>query len=148
MERRGRIPFFDSKERIKIQGRGVTVSDKKKILYVQTSGPANPERQYAPLILAQTAVAMDVEPTIFYLGLGLKVLLKGEAEKIKIGEFPTLKEVMEQAISQGVKIMACQQSIQLFGGEISPDDLTEDAIVAGAATLNDLTLDADATLTF
>lgn len=124
------------------------MSEKKKILYVQTSGPANPERQYAPLILAQTAVAMDIEPVIFYLGFGLKILLKGEAEKIKIGAFPTLQEVMQQAVSQGVKIMACQQSMQLFGGEISPADLTEKAVIAGAATLNDLALDADAILTF
>ena len=124
------------------------MSDKKKILYVQTSGPDTPERQYAPLILAQTAVAMDIEPTIYYLGLGLKVLLKGEAEKIKIGEFPTLKEVIQQATSQGVKIMACQQSMQLFGGEISPEDLIEEAVIAGSATLNDLSLDADAILTF
>jgi uncharacterized protein len=124
------------------------MSEKKKILYVQTSGPANPERQYAPLILAQTAVAMDIEPTIFYLGFGLKMLLKGEAEKIKVGEFPTVKEVMAQATSQGVKIMACQQSMQLFGGEIGATDLTEEAVISGAATLNDLALDADAILTF
>ena len=124
------------------------MTEKKKILYVQTSGPANPERQYAPLILAQTAVAMDIEPVIFYLGFGLKILVKGEAEKIKIGAFPTLQEVMQQAASQGVKIMACQQSMQLFGGEISPADLTEKAVIAGAATLNDLALDADAILTF
>ncbi|HAP32154.1 MAG TPA: sulfur reduction protein DsrE [Firmicutes bacterium] len=124
------------------------MSEKKKILYVQTSGPATPERQYAPLILAQTAVAMDIEPIVFYLGLGLKVLLKGEAAKIKIGAFPALQEVMRQAVAQGVKIMACQQSIQLFGGEINPADLTEEAVIAGAATLNDLALDADAILTF
>jgi len=49
------------------------MSDKKKILYVQTSGPNAPERQYAPLILAQTARAMDLDATIFYLGMGLKV---------------------------------------------------------------------------
>ena len=123
------------------------MAEKKNILYVQTNGPDSPERQYAPLILAQTAIAMDVEATVFYLGLGLKVLIDGEAEKIKVGEFPTVHELIQQAAGQGVKIMACQQSIQLFGGEISPDDLTEDAVVAGAATLNDLTLDADATLT-
>ena len=124
------------------------MSEKKKILYVQTNGPATPERQYAPLILAQTAIAMDIEPTIYYLGFGLKVLLKGEAEKIKIGEFPALKDVLLQAVNQGVKIMACQQSMQLFGGEISPDGLMQEAVIAGAATLNDLALEADAILTF
>lgn len=122
------------------------MDDKKKILYVQTSDL--PERQYSPLILAQTALAMDIEPTIYYLGLGLKMLVKGEAEKIKIGAFPSVKEVMQQAAAQGVKIMACQQSMQLFGGKIDPADILEEAVIAGAATLNDLALEADAILTF
>ena len=124
------------------------MSEKKKILYIQTNGPTAPERQYSPLILAQTAMAMDIEPTIYYLGLGLKVLIMGEAEKIKIGEFPPLKDVLQQTMDQGVKIMACQQSMQLFGGEIVSDDLIPEAVIAGAATLNDLALEADAILTF
>ncbi len=124
------------------------MAGKSKILYVQTSGTDTPERLYSPLILAQTAKTMDVEPTVYYLGLGLKNLVKGEAEKVKIGEFPTLREVISQTAQQGIKIMACQQSMQLFGGEIKPEDLIEEATVAGAATLNDLALDADAILTF
>lgn len=124
------------------------MAEKKKILYVQTSGPDNPERQYAPLILAQTALAMDVEATIFYLGMGLKVLMKGEAENIKVGAFPTVKELLQQAAGQGVKIIACQQSMMLFGGELKAENLAEEATIAGAATLNDLALDADTVLTF
>jgi len=124
------------------------MSKKKQILYVQTSGPDTPERLYAPLILAQTAVAMDVEPVIFFLGKGLKVLIKGEADKIKIGNFPSVGDVLKQAAAGGVKILACQQSMQLFGGEIAPEDLVSESTIAGAATLNDLALDADAILTF
>ncbi len=124
------------------------MTEKKRILYVQTSGPDAPERQYAPLILAQTARAMDVEATIFYLGMGLKVLIDGEAEKIKVGAFPTVKELLQQAAGQGVKIVACQQSMMLFGGELKKEDLAEEAAIAGAATLNDLALDADTVLTF
>ncbi len=57
------------------------MSDKKNILYVQTSDM--PERQYSPLVLAQTAKAMDIDAKVYYLGLGLKILLPGEAEKIQ-----------------------------------------------------------------
>lgn len=124
------------------------MAEKKKILYVQTSGTDTPDRLYSPLILAQTAKAMDLEPTVYFLGLGLKNLVKGEAEKIKIGEFPSLLEVLKQTAGQGIAIMACQQSMQLFGGEIKQEDLIEEATIAGAATLNDLALDADAILTF
>ncbi len=59
----------------------------KFILYVQTSD--QPERQYAPLVLAQTARAMDIPAKIYYLGMGLKILLPGAAKKIKLGSFPT-----------------------------------------------------------
>ena len=124
------------------------MAESKKILYVQTSGTNTPERLYSPLILAQTARAMGLEATVYFLGLGLKNLVKEEAEKVKIGEFPTLLEVLKQTAAQGVKIMACQQSMQLFGGAIKAEDLLEEAVVAGAATLNDLALDADAVLTF
>ncbi len=124
------------------------MAESKKILYVQTSGTNTPERLYSPLILAQTARAMGLEATVYFLGLGLKNLVKEEAEKVKIGEFPTLLEVLKQTAAQGVKIMACQQSMQLFGGAIKAEDLLEEAVVAGAATLNDLALEADAVLTF
>ena len=124
------------------------MAEAKKILYVQTSGTDTPERLYSPLILAQTARAMGQEATVYFLGMGLKNLVKGEAEKVKIGEFPTLKEVLKQTADQGIELMACQQSMQLFGGEVKSEDLIEEAKVAGAATLNDLALDADAILTF
>ena len=124
------------------------MAEHKKILYVQTSGTNTPERLYSPLILAQTARAMGLEATVYFLGMGLKNLVKAEAEKVKIGEFPTLLEVINQAVSQGVKIMACQQSMQLFSGEIKAEDLLEGAVIAGAATLNDLALEADAVLSF
>lgn len=124
------------------------MAEAKKILYVQTSGTDTPERLYSPLILAQTARAMGLEATVYFLGLGMKNLVKGEAEKVKIGEFPTLKEVLKQTAEQGVQILACQQSMQLFGGAIKPEDLIEEATIAGAATLNDLALEADAVLTF
>jgi predicted peroxiredoxin len=40
--------------------------DKKKILYVQTSGPGEPRKLYAPFILAQIAVDSNIEPTIYF----------------------------------------------------------------------------------
>ncbi len=124
------------------------MAERKKILYVQTSGTDTPERLYSPLILAQTARAMDVEASVYFLGKGLKNLIKEEAEQVKVGDFPTLYEVLQQTAGQGVKIMACQQSLQLFGGEIKEEDLIKEATIAGAATLNDLALDADTVLTF
>ena len=122
------------------------LSEKKRILYVQTSGVDTPEKTYAPFILATTAVAMGIEATIYFLIKGVTVVKKGEAEKIKLGSFPTLKEVMDQAVKAGVKLLVCEQSCMLLG--IPRGDFVNPAEIVGAATLNDLVLDADAVLCF
>jgi uncharacterized protein len=121
---------------------------KKKILYVQTSGINTPQRLYSPFILAQTATAMDIEPVLYFLGEGITVVVKGNAEKIKMGNFPTLKEVMDQTAEMGIKMLICQQSMQVFGQNLKTEDFVDYSKIVGAATLNDLVLDADGTMWF
>jgi predicted peroxiredoxin len=120
--------------------------EKKKMLYVQTSGVDQPERTYAPFILATTAAMMNIEATVYFVIKGITVVKKGEAEKIKLGSFPSLREVMNQAVKAGVKLVVCEQSCNLMG--IPRGDFTQEAKVVGAATLNDLALSADAVLCF
>jgi len=122
------------------------VDKKKHILYVQTSGTDTPKRLYSPFVLGITAKAMDIDATIYFLGLGVTVLKKGEAEKVKEGSFPSVKEIMDQATAAKVKFLVCEQSTQLLN--LDRRDFIEEAKVVGAATLNDLVLDADATMCF
>ncbi|MEM2943681.1 MAG: DsrE family protein [Methanomassiliicoccales archaeon] len=122
------------------------MSEKKKILYVQTSGLDAPERTYAPFILATTAAMMNMEATIYFLIKGVTIVKKGEAEKIKLGAFPSLKEVMDQAVKAGVKLMVCEQSCTLLG--IPRGDFEPEAKIVGAATLNDLVVSSDAVICF
>ena len=74
------------------------------------------------------------------------VLSRKKNERIKIGDFPRLSDVLRQAADAGVKLRVCDQSTQLLG--LSRGDYTESCDVVGAATLNDLALDADAVLSF
>jgi len=122
------------------------MAGKKHILYVQTSGVDSPKRLYSPFVLGMTAKAMDIDATIYFLGQGITVVKKGEAEKVKEGNFPSLKEIMDQAAAAGVKFLVCEQSTQLLN--LDRGDFIEEAKVVGAATLNDLVLDADATMWF
>ena len=124
----------------------IMLSEKKKILYVQTSGVDAPERSYAPFILATTAAAMGIDATIYFLIKGVTLVKQGEAEKIKLGEFPSLKQVMDQAVDAGVKLEVCEQSCMLLG--LERGDFVDKAKIVGAATLNDRILDADAVLCF
>jgi predicted peroxiredoxin len=119
---------------------------RKSILYVQTSGVDTPKRLYSPLVLGMTAKAMDIDATVYFLGMGVTVVKKGMAETVKEGNFPTVKEIMDQAIAAGVKLLVCEQSTQLLN--INRGDFIPEAKIVGAATLNDLVLDADATMWF
>lgn len=118
--------------------------EEKYILYVQTTDA--PERQYSPLVLAQTAKAMDIKATVYYLGMGLKILKPGIAENIQVGEFPTVKEMIDKSLDMGVEILVCEASKRMLGWE--KVDLIPGAKIVGAATLNDLVLEADATQWF
>ncbi|MHA2424730.1 MAG: DsrE family protein [Candidatus Thorarchaeota archaeon] len=114
------------------------------ILYVQTSD--DPERQYSPLVLAQSAKAMDIEAKVYYLGQGLRILKKGEAEKIKAGSFPSVAEMLKKTIEMGIPVYVCEASKQMLGWD--KVELDPDFKIVGAATLNDLTLEADRTMWF
>jgi len=120
------------------------LTDKKSILYVQTSD--EPERQYSPLVLAQTAKAMGLDAKVYYLGQGLRVLIPGMAEKLKLGTFPSLKEMIDKTIAAGITIYVCEASKQMLGWE--KVDLIPGVKIVGAATLNDLVLESDKSMWF
>jgi len=122
------------------------MADAKKMLYVVTSGTDRPEQLYSPFVLGMTAVAMGMEATVYFLIKGITAVKKGEAEKIQMGTFPKLSEIMEQAKKAGVKIMICEQSCQLLG--IPKGEFIDWGKIVGAATLNDMVIDADGVLCF
>jgi len=120
------------------------MNNKKSILYVQTSDI--PERQYSPLVLAQTAKAMDITPRVYYLGQALRILIAREADKIKLGTFPSVAEMLKKTLDMGIEIYVCEASKQMFGWD--KVDLISGVKIVGAGTLNDLALEADATMWF
>lgn len=120
------------------------MKDEKSILYVVTTD--EPSKQYSPLVLAQTANMMELKPMVYYLGTGLKLLKKGEAEKIKMGSFPSVAEMIQKTLKMNIPIYVCEASKQMLGWENV--DLIEGVKIVGAGTLNDLALDAGATMWF
>ena len=89
---------------------------------------------------------MNIKATVYYLGTGLRILKSGEAEKIKLGSFPSLKEMIDKTLEMGVEILVCEASKRMFG--LEKVDLIPGVKIVGAATLNDLALEADATQWF
>ena len=120
------------------------MKNNNSILYVQTSD--DPERQYSPLVLAQTAKAMDITPRIYYLGQGLRILDPAKAEKIKMGTFPSVAEMLKKTLDMGIEVYVCEASKQMLGWENV--ELIPGIKIVGAGTLNDLVLDSGATMWF
>ena len=120
------------------------LKDENSILYVQTTD--EPEKQYSPLVLAQTAKMMDIMPRVYYLGTGLKILMPGVAEKIRLGGFPSVLEMISKTLEMGIEIYVCEASKQMLGWE--KVELIPGVKIVGAATLNDLALEAGTTMWF
>ncbi len=120
------------------------MKDENSILYVVTTDA--PEKQYSPLVLAQTAKMMDIKPMVYYIGTSLKILKPGEAEKIKLGSFPSVGEMIKKTLDMGIEIYVCEASKQMLGWEKA--ELIQGVKIVGAATLNDLVLEAGATMWF
>ena len=89
---------------------------------------------------------MDLEPIVYYLGMGLMVLRPGEAEKMQLGTFPSVAEMLEKTLDMGITVYVCEASKQMLGWE--KVELIDGVKIVGAATLNDLALDAGATMWF
>ena len=120
------------------------MKNENSILYVHTSNL--PEKQYSPLVLAQSAKAMGVDAAVYYLGMGLTVLKPGAAAEIQLGSFPSVAEMLKKTLDMGITVYVCEASKQMLGWETV--ELIDGVKIVGAATLNDLTLDAGATMWF
>lgn len=127
-----------------LYGEDTMATKEKFLLYVQTTD--TPEKQYSPLVLAQTAKAMDIEAKVYYLGTGLRILKPGAAEEIQLGSFPSVKEMIDQTLAAGVEILVCEASKRMLGWD--EVELIDGVKIVGAATLNDLVLDAAGTMWF
>ena len=120
------------------------MKDENAILYVQTSDA--PERQYSPLVLAQTAKAMGLNAMVYFLGMGLNILKPGAAEKIQMGSFPSVKDMLDKTMEHGIEVYVCEASKQMLG--LEKVELIPGAKIVGAGTLNDLALEVGATMWF
>jgi predicted peroxiredoxin len=124
----------------------IKMVENKFLLYVQTSD--DPERQYSPLILAQTAKAMDIDAKVYYLGQGLRILKGDTAKKIKMGNFPSVYDTLRQCLEMGIEVYVCEASKQMLGWDKVELLLGLKLKIVGAGTLNDLVLDAAGTMWF
>ena len=121
------------------------------------------DRLMSALILASTAVAMDMEAHLYFTFWGLNMLKKGAMEKAGLpatykdfGEqvkkrmtemkYPSLYEMLRSIYATGkLKIYACSPTMEIFG--IRKEDLIPEVTdIVGAATFLEVASKAEIAL--
>lgn len=112
----------------------------EKILYIGTNAGENPEKAAMPFVMANAALAMDIEAVVCLQGNGTYLALQGYAEKMtKPGGFPSVAKLRDDFLELGGRLLVCVPCIK----ERNIDEATE--LVAGAKTTAAGALNIEAT---
>lgn len=113
------------------------MSEEEKLLIVSTHGPENPEKCLMPFIVANAAMALDVEVTVFLMNAGVDLSVPGAADRVPALEgMPKLPDLMKSFEELGGKILLCGPCCNHRG--INSDNILPNAKVGGAAGLVDM----------
>ena len=119
----------------------------EKILYISTHGKENPERASVPFVLANAALAMDIQATVVLQGDAVYVAQKGVADDMPPGGgFPPIKKLIQDFVDLGGKIWACVPCIH--SRNIDESDLIEGAEITAGGKVNLAAIEADAVFTY
>ncbi len=119
----------------------------ENFLFFLTHGLNAPQLARACFMFATISATMDIETTVYCIMEGSEALVKGNPEKdvVEDGK-PNLAQRLEEAIKAGVQIKVCDRTLR--AKNIDTKNLIPQAKIVGAATLIDLAIEADGTLTF
>ncbi len=119
----------------------------EKILYVCTCGKDRSETAHMPFVLANAALAMDIQATIVLNGDGVTIAKKNYAETMPPGGgFPPMKDLLVSFMEQGGKMWVCGPCIKTRG--IDESELIDGATITAAGAVNVEALEADAVFVF
>lgn len=117
------------------------------------------ETAYKALNIATAAAALDAEVAIFFTFEGLSIIHKdaeqmlklkpgneGLAEGFRKVNVPTVPQLLEMAKESGVRLIACQMTVDVMG--LKKEDFIDGVELGGAATFLDFAFDAQVTLNF
>ncbi len=114
---------------------------------------------YKVFNIATAAAASEAEVGIFFTFEGLNLIHKEAHRQLPLppgkeamkdmlahANVPSIPELLQMAKELGVRLVACQMSMDIMN--LKEDDLIDGIEVAGAAAFLDFAYDADVTLTF
>ena len=99
-----------------------------------------------PFVLANAALAMDVEAVVALQGPAVFLAKKGCLEHVHAAGFSPLKELVDNFLELGGKLLICVPCIEERKIDIA--DLIENATPAAGVTLTEEILSSNATLVY
>ncbi|UOF92405.1 DsrE/DsrF/DrsH-like family protein [Fodinisporobacter ferrooxydans] len=129
----------------------------KRVAIIASNGGL--DNAYKVFNIATAAAATDAEVAIFFTFEALTMIHK-DADKLltmgpgkehfvegfKRANVPTIPELIEIAKESGVKLIACQMTMDVMG--LTKDAFIDGIDVGGAVTFLDFAYDADVSVTF
>ncbi len=85
---------------------------KEKILYIDTCAGENPEKASLTFVLANAALAMEVDAVVVLQGTGVYLAKKGYLDNVFAAGLPPLKDLVASFLEQGGKLMVCVPCIK------------------------------------
>ena len=74
---------------------------KEKIIYVATYAGENPEKASLPFVLANAALALEVEAVVALQSTAVYLAKKGYLDNVFAAGLPPLKELVQSFLDQG-----------------------------------------------
>jgi uncharacterized protein involved in oxidation of intracellular sulfur len=119
----------------------------EKVLYIGTHASDDPEKAAMPFVMANAALAMDINATVCLQGSAVYLAQKQHAEHLpKPGGFPSVKELIDTFIELGGSLLVCVPCIK--ERHIDEADLIDGAKTTAAGSLNLEAIEADAVLVY
>ena len=125
----------------------MTENNEEKILYIGTCAGENPEKAAMPFVMANAALAMDVQATVCLQGNGVYLAQKGYMDTmLPAGGFPPLKELLTGFLELGGTLKVCVPCIK--ARNIDEADLVAGSQTTAAGALNLAAMEADAVMVY
>ena len=122
------------------------MAEAEKMVYIVTHAGEDPERATFPFMLATAAQAMEVEAVVALQGVSVFLAKKGYLENVVAAGLPALKDLVDNFLESGGKLLICTPCIR--ERNIEESELIEGSELIAAARLNQEILSANATLVY
>jgi predicted peroxiredoxin len=122
------------------------MSDQKKLVIVNSRG-FDDERSSVAWSIANTAVASEMDVTVFLVAAGVDWVRKGAADVARLNPLdPTMNDMIGNFVASGGKILVCPPCAKVRG--YAEDSLIDGAILAGAPVMLEEIQQGASSLTF